>query len=102
MIFDDSRLIFPFLLGFLPHAMPLGFFLYQTELALEILTFANCQMQSLLHSCRHKVLAFYCGSDPTLYRSLASALKYLTFTSPSIYMHDQHETHLNPPKLSTL
>ncbi|KAL7583473.1 uncharacterized mitochondrial protein AtMg00810-like [Lactuca sativa] len=46
-------------------------------------------------------------SDPTLYRSLAGALQYLTFTRPDItyavqkiclYMHDPREPHFNALK----
>lgn len=46
-------------------------------------------------------------SDPSLYRSLAGALQYLTFTRPDIayavqqvclFMHDPRESHLNALK----
>ncbi|GJV39167.1 ribonuclease H-like domain-containing protein [Tanacetum coccineum] len=50
-------------------------------------------------------------NDPTLYRSLAGALQYLTFTRPDLsyavqqfclYMHDPREPHLNAMKRDTL
>ncbi|GKF04052.1 ribonuclease H-like domain-containing protein [Tanacetum coccineum] len=46
-------------------------------------------------------------SDPTLYRTLAGCLQYLTFTHPDLsyvvhkiflYMHDHREPHLAPLK----
>ncbi|GJR18480.1 ribonuclease H-like domain-containing protein [Tanacetum coccineum] len=63
----------------------------------------------------HGSLNFFLGrdgdgdpvSDSTLYRGLASALQYLTFTRPHLsyivqhvcfYMHDPREPHLNPLK----
>ncbi|GJR62687.1 ribonuclease H-like domain-containing protein [Tanacetum coccineum] len=50
-------------------------------------------------------------TDPTLYRSLAGSLQYLTFTRPDLsyavqqlclYMHDPREPHLNAMKRDTL
>ncbi|GJW47858.1 ribonuclease H-like domain-containing protein [Tanacetum coccineum] len=50
-------------------------------------------------------------TDPTLYRSLAGLLEYLTFTRPDLsyavrqlclYMHDPREPHLNTMKRDTL
>ncbi|GJY24615.1 ribonuclease H-like domain-containing protein [Tanacetum coccineum] len=88
-----------------------GIFLSQTKYATEILEQAqmlNC------NPCRtpidtEKKLGPE-GSpvtDPTLYRSLAGSLQYLTFTRPDLsyavqqlclYMHDPREPHLNAMK----
>ncbi|GJW19283.1 ribonuclease H-like domain-containing protein [Tanacetum coccineum] len=88
-----------------------GIFLSQTKYATEILEQAqmlNC------NPCRapidtEKKLGHE-GSpvtDPTLYRSLAGSLQYLTFTRPDLsyavqqlclYMHDPRESHLNAMK----
>ncbi|GJW36328.1 ribonuclease H-like domain-containing protein [Tanacetum coccineum] len=88
-----------------------GIFLSQTKYATEILDQAqmlNC------NPCRtpidtEKKLGPE-GSpvtDPTLYRSLAGSLQYLTFTRPDLsyavqqlclYMHDPREPHLNAMK----
>ncbi|GJU08407.1 ribonuclease H-like domain-containing protein [Tanacetum coccineum] len=88
-----------------------GIFLSQTKYATEILEQAqmlNC------NPCRtpidtEKKLGPEGSSvtDPTLYRSLAGSLQYLTFTRPNLayavqqlclYMHDPREPHLNVMK----
>ncbi|GJW71950.1 ribonuclease H-like domain-containing protein [Tanacetum coccineum] len=88
-----------------------GIFLSQTKYATEILERAqmlNC------NPCRTPVdTEKKLGpegspvTDPTLYRSLAEALQYLTFTRPNLsyavqqlclYMHDPQEPHLNAMK----
>ncbi|GJW59836.1 ribonuclease H-like domain-containing protein [Tanacetum coccineum] len=85
----------------------IGMFLSQKKYALELLDMAhmaNCNptrtpvnMESKLGSDRDPIF------DPTLYRSLASGLQYLTFTRPDIsyavqhvclHMHDPQEPHL--------
>ncbi|GJW84887.1 ribonuclease H-like domain-containing protein [Tanacetum coccineum] len=82
-------------------------FLSQKKYALDLLDrahMANCNptrtpvdMESKLGSDRDPI------SDPTLYRSLAGGLQYLTFTRPNIsytvqqvclHMHDPQEPHL--------
>ncbi|GJT22610.1 ribonuclease H-like domain-containing protein [Tanacetum coccineum] len=84
-----------------------GLFLSQSTYAEEILERAHMQkcnpcktlvdIESKLGADGHPV------SNPTLYRSLAGALQYLTFTRPDIsyavqqvclYMHDPREPHL--------
>ncbi|GJS51998.1 putative RNA-directed DNA polymerase [Tanacetum coccineum] len=88
-----------------------GIFLSQTKYATEILEQAqmlNC------NPCRTPVdTEKKLGpegspvTDPTLYRSFAGALQYLTFTRPDfsyavqqlcLYMHDPREPHLNAMK----
>ncbi|GKC49996.1 ribonuclease H-like domain-containing protein [Tanacetum coccineum] len=84
-----------------------GIFLSQTKYATEILE--QAQMLNLLQLTPRKKLGPE-GSpvtDPTLYRSLAGSLQYLTFTRPDLsyavqqlclYMHDPREPHLNAMK----
>jgi len=82
-------------------------FLSQAKYAAEILDKAN---MSSCNPCQtpievHSKLSAQDGppvADPTLYRSLAGALQYLTLTQPDIahavqqvclYMHDPRESH---------
>ncbi|GJU33246.1 ribonuclease H-like domain-containing protein [Tanacetum coccineum] len=88
-----------------------GIFLSQTKYAIEILERAqmlNCNPCWTLVDTEKKLGPE--GSpitDLTLYRSLAGALQYLTFTRPDLsyavqqlclYMHDPREPHLNAMK----
>ncbi|GKB69017.1 ribonuclease H-like domain-containing protein [Tanacetum coccineum] len=88
-----------------------GLLLYQKKYALEILDrahMANCNPSRTPIDTESKL-----GSDgdpvsnPTLYRSLAGSLQYLTFTRPDIsyavqqvclYMHDPREPHFSALK----
>ncbi|KAJ9551935.1 hypothetical protein OSB04_015980 [Centaurea solstitialis] len=88
-----------------------GLFLSQRTYALEILEMAN---MTNCNPCRtpaepvHKLDSSGTPvADPTLFRSLAGALQYLTFTRPDIafavqqiclYMHDPREPHLHALK----
>lgn len=89
-----------------------GLFLYQQNYAADILhraDMSNCKSCTTPTDSRTK-LAVNDGpsiSYPTLYRSLASALQYLTFTRPDIsfavqqvclFMHDPREVHFNALK----
>nr|GEY62682.1 ribonuclease H-like domain-containing protein [Tanacetum cinerariifolium] len=88
-----------------------GIFLSQTKYATEILEQAqmlNCNPCKTPTDTEKKLRPE--GSsviDPTLYRSLAGSLQYLTFTRPDLsyavqqlclYMHDPQEPHLNAMK----
>ncbi|GJT74006.1 ribonuclease H-like domain-containing protein [Tanacetum coccineum] len=88
-----------------------GIFLSQTKYDTEILELAqmlNCNPYRTPVDTEKKLGPE--GSqvtDPTLYRSLAGALQYLTFTRPNLsyavqqlclYMHDPQEPHLNAMK----
>ncbi|GJT55447.1 ribonuclease H-like domain-containing protein [Tanacetum coccineum] len=86
---------------------PTGMFLSQSKYAIEILERANMLK---CNPCKTPVDTEkklgpdgLLVTDPTLYRSLAGALQYLTFTRPDLsyvvqqlclYMHDPREPHL--------
>ncbi|GKB39228.1 ribonuclease H-like domain-containing protein [Tanacetum coccineum] len=88
-----------------------GMFLSQSNFAVEILERANMQK---CNPCKTPVdTESKLGpdgepvSDPTLYRSLAGALQYLTFTRPDLsyavqqvclYMHDPRDPHFTALK----
>ncbi|XP_072147931.1 uncharacterized mitochondrial protein AtMg00810-like [Setaria viridis] len=85
-----------------------GLFLSQHQYTLDILKRANmsdCKTcATLVDTCaKLSAIASPPVKDATAYRSLASALQYLTFTRPNItyaiqqiclYMHDPQECHL--------
>ncbi|XP_074270687.1 uncharacterized protein LOC141594577 [Silene latifolia] len=89
-----------------------GLFLHQRKYTEEILARANmtnCKAAQTPVDTKSKLSAFSGKSvtDPTLYRSLAGALQYLTFTRPDIsyavqqiclYMHDPREAHMSALK----
>ncbi|GJX41218.1 ribonuclease H-like domain-containing protein [Tanacetum coccineum] len=100
-----------YFLGISAQRSPSGLFLSQSKFAEEILERAHMEhcnpcktpvdTESKLGSDGDPV------SDPTLYRSLAGALQYLTFTRPDIsyavqqvclYMHDPREPHFTALK----
>ncbi|XP_021766596.1 uncharacterized protein LOC110731052 [Chenopodium quinoa] len=87
-------------------------FLCQRKYAEEIINRAkmsNCKPVSTPVDCKSKLSAFDGDPvvDPSLYRSLAGALQYLTFTRPDIayavqqiclFMHAPREPHFNALK----
>ena len=88
-----------------------GMFLSQQKYASEILERANMSNCKPAHTPADTAAKIDGTgppvSDPTLYRSLAGALQYLTFTRPDIsyavqqvclYMHDPREQHLSALK----
>jgi hypothetical protein len=94
-------------LGINVHRSHDGLFLSQQQYALEILERAkmlNCNPISTPIDTTSKLSATHGSpfSDPSLYRSLAGALQYLTLTRPDIsyavqqvclFMHDPRDTH---------
>jgi hypothetical protein len=103
---SDLREIHHFL-GINVHHTTHGLFLSQHQYALEILDRANmlnCNPISTPVDTKSK-LSSRAGkpcSDPTLYRSLAGALQYLTLTRPDLsyavqqvclFMHDPRDSH---------
>ncbi|GJX11376.1 ribonuclease H-like domain-containing protein [Tanacetum coccineum] len=100
-----------YFLGIFAQRSKSGLFLSQSKFAAEILERAHMQhcnpwktpvdIESKLGSDGDPI------SDPTLYRSLAGALQYLTFTRPDIsyavhqiclYMHDPRDPHFHALK----
>ncbi|XP_071687096.1 uncharacterized mitochondrial protein AtMg00810-like [Rutidosis leptorrhynchoides] len=90
------------------HRTSQGLFLSQSKYAREIIDRADmssCKPSHTPVESKSK-LSSSVGApyhDPTFYRSLASALQYLTFTRPGIsyavqqiclHMHDPHEAHM--------
>ncbi|GKC27247.1 ribonuclease H-like domain-containing protein [Tanacetum coccineum] len=100
-----------YFLGISAQRLTSGLFLSQSKFAKEILERAHMQN---CNPCRTPVdTESKLGSDgkpvsdPTLYRSLAGALQYLTFTRPNIsyavqhiclYMHDPRDPHFTALK----
>ncbi|GKC70523.1 ribonuclease H-like domain-containing protein [Tanacetum coccineum] len=100
-----------YFLGIFAQQSKSGLFLCQSKFAEEILERAHMQHYNL---CKTPVdIESKLGSngdpvsDPTLYRSLAGALQYLTFTRPDIsyvvqqiclYMHDPRDPYLTALK----
>jgi hypothetical protein len=94
-------------LGINVHRTHDGLFLSQQQYALEILERAkmlNCNPISTPIDTTSKLSASHGSSfsDPSLYRSLAGALQYLTLTRPDLsyavqqiclFMHDPRDTH---------
>ena len=100
-----------YFLGISSIRSPVGLFLSQQQYATELLERANmttCNPCGTPAEPVHKLDASGPPvSDPTLYRSLAGALQYLTFTRPDIafavqqiclYMHDPREPHFHALK----
>ncbi|GJU33044.1 ribonuclease H-like domain-containing protein [Tanacetum coccineum] len=97
-----------YFLGISPKRTTSGIFLSQMKYATEILEQAhmlNCNpCRTLIDTEKKLELEGSPVTDPTLYRSLAGSLQYLTFTRPDLsyavqqlclYMHDPRELHLN-------
>nr|GEY50881.1 ribonuclease H-like domain-containing protein [Tanacetum cinerariifolium] len=93
--------------GIFAQRLASGLFLSRSKFAEEILE--RAQMQNF-NPCQSPVdIESKLGSDgdPTLYRSLAGALQYLTFTRPDLsyvvqqvclYMHDPRDPHFTALK----
>jgi len=99
-------------LGIAVRRCPVGLFLAQHQYILDVLDRAgmsNCKPCSTPVDTQAKlpVVEGPSVSDPTQYRSLTGALRYLTFTRPDIsyavqqvclHMHDPREPHLSAVK----
>ncbi|KAL7616557.1 hypothetical protein Lser_V15G03776 [Lactuca serriola] len=100
-----------YFLGISATRSPQGLFLSQRKYAFEILGRANmlqcnpaCTPAETTHKLDNSGTPI---ADPSLYRSFAGALQYLTFTHPDIvfavqqiclFMHDPREPHINALK----
>ncbi|GKB88311.1 ribonuclease H-like domain-containing protein [Tanacetum coccineum] len=99
-----------YFLGISAQRSAFGLFLSQSKFAKEILERAymqNCNMYWTPVDIESKLSDGNPVSDPTLYRSLAGALQYLTFTRPDLsyavqqvclYMHDPRDLHFTALK----
>lgn len=101
-----------YFLGIAVHRTHHAMFLSQSKYAAELLdraSMANCKPISTPVDTKAKLSA-NCGppvSDPSLYRSLAGALQYLTITRPDLsyavqqlclFMHDPRQPHFTALK----
>ncbi|CAH9074864.1 unnamed protein product [Cuscuta europaea] len=101
-----------FFLGISVTTLPGGLFLSQEKYALDIISCARMDQCNPVatpvdFNTKLSATAGPKVQDPTLYRSLAGALQYLTFTRPDIsyavqqiclFMHNPREPHLHALK----
>nr|GEX89253.1 ribonuclease H-like domain-containing protein [Tanacetum cinerariifolium] len=96
-----------YILGISTQRSSSGMFLSQSKFAKEILERAHMQNCSPCKTPVDTESKFGSDGDPTLYRSLAGALRYLTFTRPDLsyvvqqvclYMHDPRDSYFTALK----
>ncbi|GJR00665.1 ribonuclease H-like domain-containing protein [Tanacetum coccineum] len=100
-----------YFLEFLSFDRHLAYFCSQSKFTRHFLSELICKIvtrqRTLLNRVQSMVRNVTAVSDPTLYRSLAGALQYLTFTRPDLsyvvqqvclYMHDPRDPHFTALK----